>query len=90
MPIQFEKRLESKIKVGSAVITPIKKNLKVTFPGSSGGLVWSRPAAVLVRTRNGVEQEFPIHDITRRAQITVLGFGLLGALLIWMVNKARR
>ena len=87
MPIQIENRLESGVKIGSAIVYPIKKNVKVSLPGGSGGLVWSRPSAVLIRTRDDEEQVLPIRDVTRAAQLTLLGFGLLGALLIWLVKK---
>ena len=49
-----------------------------------GGLVWNRPAAVIVR-QDGVERRLPIVDVTRRRQVALLAAGLLCLLAgLWL------
>ncbi len=44
-----------------------------------GGLVWSRPAAVITRGPS-TETRLPIRDLTRRAQVALYAIALLFAL----------
>ena len=71
-------------KLGDGELTPYSRATIVQFPRIPGGLVWNRPGGVFVTRSDGSETELPIRDVTRIAQITLLGLGLLGGLAAWM------
>ncbi len=72
------------MKVGEVEITPYSRATTVLVAGFSGGLVWNRPAGVLVKQSDGSEVKLMIRDVTRIAQITLLAIGLLGGLSAWL------
>ena len=85
--IEYETHAGQPIQAGLVKITPFSKALVIRLPGLQGGLVWNRPASLLVQTADGQEQVLPVVDVTRRAQWLLLGAGLLGAALIWMLYR---
>ena len=62
-------------------IVPISKAYILQFPGLHGGIVWNRPVGMAVSSSDGQERILPVHDLTRRVQLSLLGvilaFGLL-------------
>jgi hypothetical protein len=70
------------LKVGDQTITVVSRALRWTPPWGFGGIVWNRPVAVKVLTSSGVEHTLAIVDETRRRQIMIGIFGLVGAILI--------
>ena len=70
------------VKLGEGEVTPYSRATIVQFPGI--GLVWNRPAGVLVKRSDGSEAELPIRDVTRIAQIAFLAFGFLGGMTAWL------
>jgi hypothetical protein len=77
-------QLGKPMRVGEGEITPYSRSTTVLFPGMAGGLVWNRPAGVLVNQSDGSEVTLLIRDATRIAQITLLAIGLLGGLTAWL------
>ena len=73
--------------IGDATITPQSQALIVRFP--FGGFVWNRPVAVLV-DRNGQTERIPIVDVTRIAQLSVLGLTLAFSIIIAALAARRR
>lgn len=73
--------------IGDATITPQSQALIVRFP--FGGFVWNRPVAVLV-DRNGQTERIPIVDVTRIAQLSVLGLTLAFSIIIAAFAARRR
>jgi hypothetical protein len=69
-------------------ITPFSKVIRVRVPGVKGGLIWNRPASVLVET-NGAERVITIPDPTRTAQWALLGSALLIPLAVWLLVRRR-
>lgn len=69
-------------------IVPFAQTVRVSIP-RAGGLVWSRPTAILVQTSEGNETVLPIVDVTRQAQLTFLGLGFLGAIIIWLIYRKK-
>jgi len=72
------------MQINETEMTPYARATMVQFPGLLGGLVWNRPAGVLVRRSNGSEADLPIRDVTRIAQIALLAIGTLGGLTAWL------
>lgn len=69
--------------VGGRRITPLAQVVIVRWPG--GGLVWNRPAGIVVEER-GATTSIPIHDPTRRWQIIMFAIALVA---IWMAYIPR-
>ncbi len=66
------------IRVGDVRVSPVSWSLIGRWPG--GGFVWSRPAALDVE-RDGRVERVPIIDVTRLAQV-----GLMGVTLCWALG----
>jgi hypothetical protein len=77
------------IRIGRNQVVPLTRLIRVHLFGLRGGLVWNRPHAVKIIGEDGTERMLPIHDITRRSQILLLGAGLIGSLLIWRFLRGR-
>jgi hypothetical protein len=77
------------IDMNGTLIVPIEKSVRIQPPGMWGLLLLRRPSAVVVQHLNGSDEVIPIQDATRRAQFLLLGIGLLGSLLIWVLNRNR-
>jgi hypothetical protein len=75
------------IQAGTNRITPFSQAVKLMLPGSRGGLIWNRPVSVLVQGDNGSEQVLPVVDVTRMAQLALLGIGLAGGILFWLIKR---
>ena len=88
-PFRFENKEGQPVKVGEHLVTPISQSLQITVPGFSGGLVWNRPAAVLV-SRNGVTRRIAVYDATRLIQLALAGLGFLLAVTALRWSRARR
>jgi len=76
-----------KITVGDVTVTPQSQALTVRWP--RGGLVWNRPVAVLVE-RGEETERIPIVDVTRMAQLGLLGLGLAFSTIIMVLSIRRR
>ena len=73
--------------IGEATITPQSQALIIRFP--FGGFVWNRPVAVVVE-RGGQSERIPIVDVTRLAQLGVLGLTLAFSIIIAVLAARRR
>ena len=65
-------------RIGRADVSLETRAWRVRLP--FGGLVWNRPAAVIVQ-QEGAERRLPIHDVTRRCQVALLAAGLVWLLI---------
>jgi hypothetical protein len=65
-------------------LIPFHQTLRLDLPGKHGGLIWNRPASLLVTRPDGSEQVLPIHDPTRRALWFILGVTALFTVLTWL------
>jgi len=85
--ISIKKSSGSPIPAGNLELTPVSQAVVIRAPGQANGLVWNRPVAVRVQAP-GVEMQFlPVYDYTRLAQLLILGAGLLGSALIWLIFR---
>lgn len=86
---QVETRAGDPIPAGDTTIVPLAKSYQLRLPGKVGGVIWNRPASVVVQTAVGQEYILPIRDVTRRAQFALLGGSLLAGLLAWLVVRGK-
>jgi hypothetical protein len=78
------------VTAGDITLTPQSQALTVRFP--KGGFVWNRPVAVLVE-RDGQMERIPVVDVTRIAQVFLLGLGFVFfvvGLMLSVRNKERQ
>jgi|SaaInl7_200m_RNA_FD_contig_31_227505_length_740_multi_6_in_0_out_0_2 hypothetical protein len=75
------------IRSGNYEITPLARRTCFQAPNYRWFLSWQRPKAVVVEIPGGHQELLPIEDVTRRAQLILMGIGLLGSLLIWLVFR---
>jgi hypothetical protein len=75
------------IQAGRNKITPFNQAIKLIVPGSMGGLIWNRPVSVFVQGADGSEQVLPVVDVTRIAQLALLGIGLACGILLWLIKR---
>ena len=61
--------------------------VQLLFPVINGGLIWNRPATVVVRSWDGQERVLPIVDITRIALLALAGLGLATALVSVLLGR---
>jgi hypothetical protein len=85
--IEREIRTGEPVQVGNFEITPQTRVLKIQLPGYHAGLIWNRPKAVIVRTSDGQESTLLVRDVTRVVIWAMLAGGLLGAILIGLMNR---
>ncbi len=78
------------VHLNGSTIVPIARSVHIRLPLLSGGLIWNRPIAVLVRPDDGIEYTLPVRDVTRRLQLFVLAAGVLGSMLLWLLQRRRR
>ncbi len=76
------------ITAGGVTVRPQSQALVVRW-GEHGGLVWNRPLAVLVE-RAGQTERIPIMDVTRLAQLSLLGASLLTMAIVWLLSNQHR
>ena len=77
------------ILAGGFTIIPLARSVRIHPPGLPGGLIWNRPMAVTVQISDGQERVLRVPDLTRRAQLALLGAGLAGSLLIWLTFRRK-
>ena len=76
------------VTVGDVTVVPQSQALTLRW-GRYGGLVWNRPAAILVE-RGDQTERIPIVDFTRAAQLGLLGFCLIFFIVALVVPTRRR
>ncbi len=75
--------------VGDATVKLLSRSLRFQPASYRWALIWQRPKAVVVRKQNGDQEILPIRNVTRRAQLIIIGLGLLVSLLIWLGLRKR-
>jgi len=61
--------------------------LQLRLPVASGGLIWNRPVAVLVRTADGQDRILPIRDVTRTAMLVLAGLCFASTFLVMIYKR---
>jgi len=85
--LQRQTILGDKVTVGDVTVTPQSRALTIRWP--YGGFVWNRPLAVLVK-RGKQTERIPIVDVTRMAQLGLLGLSLVFSIIIFVLSIRRK
>jgi hypothetical protein len=85
--LQWRTILGDKVTVGDVTVTPQSRALTIRWP--HGGLVWNRPVDILVE-RGEQTERIPIVDVTRMAQLGLLGLSLMFSMVILVLSIRRR
>ena len=85
--VQWQTVSGEAVTVGDVALTPQSQALTVRWP--KGGFVWNRPVAVLVE-RGGRTDRIPVVDVTRVAQLTLLGLGFVFTIVTIMLSIRKR
>jgi hypothetical protein len=85
--IQWQTVSGEEVTVGDVTLKPQSQALTVRWP--NGGFVWNRPVAVLVE-RGGQTERIPVVDVTRIAQLTLLGLGFVLSIAALMLSIRQR
>ena len=101
--IRNEERRGAPVSAGDFTVTPVSRATILQYPrpgreggevagkdiafSGGGGIIWNRPSAVIVRDSEGTEQRLPVRDVTRIAQVLILGFGALVSILMWIALR---
>ena len=88
--VQIETRAGAPLVAGERVLIPMAQVVRLQLPGPAvGGLIWNRPVSVVSRTADGQEQVLPVQDVTRQAQLALLGLCLVTALVVPVFFRRR-
>jgi len=74
-------------KIGDTIVTPQAQSVTLRWP--YGGLIWNRPAAVLVERDNHTTR-LPVIDVTRILVWGLLGLGLFFAIVTALLSNQQR
>jgi hypothetical protein len=85
--VQWQTVSGEAVRVGDVALTSQSQALTVRWP--RGGFVWNRPVAVLVE-RDGQMERVPVVDVTRIAQLTLLGLGFVFFAVTLMLSVRKR
>ena len=85
--LKWQRLSGDKVSVGDVTVTPQSQALTVRWP--NGGFVWNRPVSVLVQ-RGEETERIPIVDVTRMAQLGLLGLGIVFSVVALMVSVRGR
>jgi uncharacterized spore protein YtfJ len=78
--------------IGSRTITPVSQALVIQaryWGLVHGGIMWNRPAGVVIQDEDGSRSFKTVIDVTRLAQIGILLAGFLGVLMIRRYYRTR-
>lgn len=87
--IQIETLTGEPVKIQDTQLRVRSQVFQLRFPLISGGLIWNRPVAVLVRTADGQDQILPVRDLTRTIVITLLLLPLTGIFLFSLIRRKK-
>jgi len=85
--IHTETRGAPPIQAGGRTLTLFSQALTVKIPRIPVGLVWNRPASVLVSGEGGQEEILPVKDVTRQVIWSLWGAALVTAILAGIARR---
>ena len=85
--INQEVRAGQAILVGDTTVIPLAKVLIIRLPFLASGLIWNRPASVVVRAQDREEQIVPVRDVTRQALLALAAGSVVMAGFAWLARS---
>jgi hypothetical protein len=87
--LTIETHASPPLRAAGRTLTLFNQAWTLRLPGKAGGLVWNRPAAVLVQSADGSEEIIRIKDFTRLAIWMLGGFTILIGVATWFALKRK-
>ena len=75
------------VKVKDTELRVRSQVLQLRLPVASGGLIWNRPVAVVVRTPDGQDQILPIRDVTRTVVLLLMGLCFASTFMLMLYRR---
>ncbi|MFN2152870.1 MAG: hypothetical protein ACK2T5_14800 [Anaerolineales bacterium] len=88
--IQFENRVGNPIKTGQYLLIPIQASLQFQPPGMRGFFFWKKPSSMIVQYPDGRDEVVEVPDVTRQAQMMLVGFALVFSLAAGLIARIVR
>lgn len=88
--VTVETRAGQPVEFGGNTLVPFVKVWQLKLPGVHGGLIWNRPASVLVQDSDQQETVIPIQDVTRQALWLLFGVSFTSLILALLANLRQR
>ncbi len=87
----IETRTSPPITIPDAQLYVRSRLVQLRFRSMTGGLIWNRPVAIVVRPKNGQEKIIPVMDMTRIVVVTLAGICFTGifAFMFFKRKKAK-
>jgi len=87
--LSSESRAGKPIQFQGNTLVPVAKVWQMKLPWAHGGLIWNRPASVVVTGSNGQETIVPVQDVTRQAAWMIFAVCFASLLLALMSARQR-
>lgn len=78
------------LRIGRMRLTPIAGSVRLAWPGSGFGMVWTRPVEISLDEEGAAHRSIKLSDPTRQAQWILLGAGLVAGLFGILVSRKKR
>jgi hypothetical protein len=85
--LRIETLTSQPIKVKDTQLRVRSQIVKLRLPVISGGFIWNRPVAVLVRRPNGQDQILSVPDLTRTTVLALLVLSLAWTFVIMLFRR---
>ena len=86
-PLLIETLTSQPIRVKDSQLRLRSQVVELRLPIASGGLIWNRPIAVLVKTPDGQEHVLPVVDVTRIAVLALMTFSFVSTFLFMLFRR---
>ena len=87
--LRIETRTSPPIMIPDGQLYVRSRLVQLRFPPAKGGLIWNRPAAIVVRPLNGQEKVIPVLDITRIVVLTLAGICFTGVFAFMFLKRKK-
>ncbi len=87
--LQVETRPVGRVQHGDSTLTLVAQHISLRAPLWRGGLLWMRPAAIILERGSEPERRLPVRDLTLQLQLGVLLLGAAIVALAWWASHRR-
>jgi hypothetical protein len=85
--LTVESRAGKPVEFHGNTLVPINQVWQLKLPWPHGGLIWNRPASVVVTDSNQQEIVIPVQDVTRQAVWLFMGLSFASLLLAFFTGR---